>query len=205
MRICAADCPHDVSDDELARVLDAMRPAQPTRTLLFRGLAQAALRQDSHVRQAADDRFIEHAAAYLLDDDAKEAPQRNARPLDDFMQNVVCVAAASTELATQLQVTDRAIEMEGKTILMALPRLRLVDDEIPDNARVWLGGGDREEPGDGFPLKLAVGDTLDDDGGFLIIDIDPRGVVVRFMSLKHKEQLRGVFPYRAKNKVSVQG
>ncbi|MCP4498924.1 MAG: hypothetical protein GY822_03030 [Deltaproteobacteria bacterium] len=217
MRLCARYAP-PADDGEnsiqshmslpLEDVFGLVRDIKPDRTLLF-GSAAAALVQDRLLQEGADDAFVDEAAQYLLGKQSGDVPSRQGHSFDEFSENLVCVASlfseTSKESPRRLVLTDRAVEMEGKTIVMALPNVLQVESEDLSNAQVWIGGGQRRLPGEELPPILALGNIFDDEGGMMVVDIDPRVIIIRWIGKDKKEQERFVFPFRAKNKMSVQG
>src|SRR5688572_5027608 len=135
MRLVAVDASRD---DERTRRAVAVALAQaPRRLFLFRAASSAAAQAAERDLLRRDDRFLDVAASWLLDGGTGEPPSRARLPVPLLE---VGVAVSDTDVPP-LPSTNRAIELFGAQLGMAVPDTSRLEGEEIENAVLWIAGG----------------------------------------------------------------
>lgn len=137
MRIVAVDA-RTVSDE--ARRVVALALAQaPQRVLLFGATGDVAAEQIARELAQRDERFLDVAARWLLER-GEGAPPTRAGLEVPLLE--IGLAIRNDDRCRPLPASDRAIELVGANLCMAVPeRSRVAADEW-DNAALWIAGGE---------------------------------------------------------------
>jgi hypothetical protein len=106
------------------------------RAFLFGGAAAAFARRAADEVGALDDRFLDDAAAHLLED----GPQPKRVPPDPRFARIVIVTNEDPAVFAPLTATSRALEIAGAALITAIPAGRALDDEELENAHLWIAG-----------------------------------------------------------------
>jgi hypothetical protein len=166
VRLVAVDAS---TDEERTRRALALALAQaPRRLFLFRAAADAAAAIAQRDLQRRDERFLDVAAAWLLDKGTGEPPSRARLPVPLLEVGM----AICDRDAAPLPASSRAIELLGAHIGMALPDVALLDREEIENAALWIAGGAPDAAVDRTRGRLVVvpGDVIA-GGHVTVIDV----------------------------------
>lgn len=211
MRFLAVDADADARGFD---VLEAMRELAVDRAFVLRAAALDLARAEVTRRLAADERFLDEVAAFVLSATPQEPPERHRDPPE--LGKVVFVVRPSVELpghqagggpgAPVRTRTDRAVEMIGTSICMTVPdrAVLLASGEDLSNASFWIAGG---APA---PLLDVVGDTpvvspgtLDGEGGVLLLGVRGDQLEAAILDGERRELARTTFPFGARARLSV--
>lgn len=172
------------------------------RVLLF-GEAARQVSADLLVeRSSADERFLDEAARYVL----HSGEALPARAPDDALASLcIAVAHGDAQGYAPLMTTERAMEMAGRLIVMALPEVAALDEEDLDNAAVWIagGGGRRLEERDRRPV-LVPGDFAT-TGVVLAVELASSRVVARALDRSGRDVESKAFALHERHRLSVSG
>ena len=177
MRIAAV---HASVEGDLARRALALALAQaPSRLFLFGAAASVAAAQVRREQAQQDERYLDLAARWLLDRGGGAPPTRAGLSVPLLE---IGVAVGEGGEWSPLPSTDRAIELIGTQLCMAVPHRDRVRGEEWDNAALWILGGE-DQPG----LELcrdrpvvAPGDASA-GAGPAIVDLGPAAAQVFFL------------------------
>jgi hypothetical protein len=172
----------DAKVTDASRVLALLEAHDADRRLVLGGAAEALATYAMARRQTQDDAFLDAVAAYVLEARDGDPPERPAPPqaLSDLL-----AVHDDAEALTPLSVTDRAVEIAGSIIGMAVPdRGRLLkSEEDLGNATFWVAGGQTTPSMDkerGVPI-ISPG-HLGPDGGAALLVIERRALDVTLLN-----------------------
>lgn len=141
----------DASDDALPaeRALALALSRAPQRVLVFGAATRAARRMVERELMRRDERYLDVAAAWILDgrsaaprSEGEAPPSRASIPIPMLELAV----AVSLEDLTPLASARRAIELVNGQLIMAAPTVGDITEEEFQNAAMWIAGG-RNTPG----------------------------------------------------------
>lgn len=177
MRIAAV---HASAESDLARRALALAMAQaPTRLFLFGAAASLAAAQVRREQAQRDERYLDVAARWLLDRGGGAPPTRAGLSVPLLE---IGVAVGEGGPFGPLPSTERAIEIVGAQLCMAVSHRDRVQGEEWDNAALWILGGEdkaglelcRDRP------VVAPGDAAA-GAGPAIVDLGPAAAQVFFL------------------------
>ncbi len=152
MRLAAVDA--GAGDARTERAIAVALGSAPDRLLLFGEAAAVAARAAARDVARRDERFLDAAAAWLLDapasGDVDGVPSRARLPVP-LVEIAVAVGAEHPPLSS----TPRALEMLGARLCMAVPDGASLDPDEIDNAALWICGG-----GGPFRVESVKGRTI---------------------------------------------
>ncbi len=158
MRIVAVDA--RTASDETRRALALALAQAPQRLLLFGAAGDVAAEQIARELAQRDERFLDVAARWLLEHGEGPPPTRAGLEVPLLE---IGLAVRDDDRCAPLPASDRAIELVGANLCMAVPdRARVADDEW-DNAALWIAGGE------------AAADVHDERGRPVVIPGDAAG------------------------------
>lgn len=138
MRVWAVDA--SAPDPSALRALEPRAgQALPDVILLFGGAAESAAREAGADRQRRDERFLDEAAAWILEGTDRAAPAR-AGPTA-WLERARVISDEPPERFGPLHASAQDIEIVDTLLLMALPKRAALDDDALANASVWIAGG----------------------------------------------------------------
>jgi hypothetical protein len=178
----------------------------PPRRVFVIGQATHALRRAALAAGTqADERWLDDAGAYVLEERAGPPPER-PRPLK-LLERVVGVAdGAHDDDRGGFETSPRGVELLGAMVMMAAPSIDAVDDDALFNAHIWIVGGDelpRLEQRDEGRLVLGPGDLF---GGGGVLDLRfRRGSLTATVTRDGEELATLTHQLRTSTKMSVQG
>jgi hypothetical protein len=174
MRLVAVDARQGI---DVGRVMQTLSGTAAVRVFLFGAAARAIASHLEAEERERRDRFIDDTAQYLMSGEAGPRPQRGTLPA--FVARLVAVVPTNGTVLPVVPSTDRAVEMRGTALAMALPRRDMLARENVENAALWLLGGSAqpEITMQGASIVLAPG-PLDDGGVILVCEFTPQGTVV---------------------------
>jgi hypothetical protein len=181
--------------------------APPNRIFVFGGAAAALRRAAEGARRQADERWIDEAGAFVLEERSGAPPPR-PRPLRLLERVVVVDEGAPIDGGSNgpLQTARRGLELLGPLVLMAAASIDVVDDEALANAHVWIVGGDelpRLDERDERRIVLSPGDAAGAGG---LLDIVIRRGILSATVIRDGEELASFqHALRASTKMSVRG
>lgn len=202
MRLAAVDARQTI---DAARALQVLASLNASRVFLFGAAARAiALALDAEDR-AARDRFLDENARFLLGNEGTARPRRAAP--SPLVARAIAVVAPGTPRLPLVASTDRAVEMRGASLVMAVPRRDLLAKENLENASLWIVGGslEREASVHGASVVVAPG-PLDDGGAILVCEPEKNGFVVEHFAPDGTSQGRqSLTPVAQGPRLSVRG
>ena len=204
-RLCALDATE--ADDALREgaideQIAALEGEAFDRILLFGEVAMRAGGMARRVTRGADEAYLDDAAAWLLSGGRGRPPPRP--PRSGVWNQAVAVTTES--IPPPLIATDRALEVAGGVLLMAVPRKTALDREDLDNARIWICGGEDApvlEDRSGHPV-IAPG-ALGRGGGRLILELNGVKLVARTFDANGRKIAKREFDLTANSVLSIQG
>jgi len=178
MRLAAVDARHTI---DATRTLQILASLNATRVFLFGAAARALAAALDAEDRAARDRFLDESARFLLGSEGAARPRRNAP--SPLLARAVAVVQPGTQALPLLATTDRAVEMRGASLVMAVPRRDLLATENLENASLWIVGGatERELVVNGASVVVAPG-PLDEGGAILVCEPEKSGFVVESLA-----------------------
>lgn len=204
-RLCALDAT-DVDDALFESAIDAQIMALEDeafdRVLLFGEVAIRAGGMIRRVTRGADEAYLDDAAAWLLAGGRGRPPPRP--PRNEVWKKTVAVTVES--IPPPVIATDRALEVAGGQLLMAVPRKSSLEREDLDNARIWICGGEDVpmlEDRNGHPV-IAPG-ALGRGGGRLVLEVDAGKVTARTFDADGRKVAKREFDLSRSSVLSVQG
>jgi hypothetical protein len=174
MRLVAVDAQKTV---DAPRVLQTVAGLGATRVFLFGAAARTIAAHLCAEDESLRDRFLDDTAHYLMANETGPRPVRGT--LAPFVSRLVAVVPPNGTPLPVLSSTDRAVEMRGTSLVMALPRRELLARENVENAALWLTGGaaEQEHSVQGASIVAAPG-ALDSGGVVLVVELTPQGTVI---------------------------
>jgi hypothetical protein len=149
VRLAALDA--SVDDARTERALAVALASAPERLFLFGACVNAARRVACRDLARRDERYLDVAAAWLMDAPARpeiderapprQPPVRSSLPVPLLEIGLAITSVEAAPLAAPLAAQAHAIELVGSHLFMAVPALDALDAEELDNAAVWIGGG----------------------------------------------------------------
>ncbi len=168
--------------------------ASSDRLLCFGRAAALAGNLDRQERAEREGIWLESAAQWLLASDAAASPPQRPQP-GPLQAQAVAVTRVGTD-SGQLQTTDRLVELVGAFLIMAVPNASAVD--APDNAHVWLVGGEDFDVKDDGSGRVRVGVK----GSIVDVEVSGSELHLRRMSLQGQLDVE-IRIALGKNKMSV--
>ncbi len=204
-RLCALDATDTedaLRDDEIDAQIVALEKEEYDRVLLFGEVALRASSMARRVTRGADEAYLDDAAKWLLAGGRGRPPPRP--PRSSVWEKAVAVTTET--IPPPMIATDRALEVAGGQLLMAVPRKSSLDREDLDNARIWICGGEDlpmlEDRG-GHPV-IAPG-ALGRGGGRLVLEVSAGKVTARTFDASGRKVAKREFDLASNSILSVQG
>lgn len=119
---------------------------------------------------------------------------------------MLAVTAEDPARYAPLVASERAVEIRGRLIAMALPQAGDLDGEDLENAALWIAGGTRApriEEDRGRPV-LSPGD-FSEAPRLLAVEVPRERIVARLLDDAGQKIQSRIFALQAKNRLSVQG
>jgi hypothetical protein len=190
-------------DPALGDALEELLAKSRAQKVLAFGAAAISLRDRARAeREVAEERFFDDAAGWLLSSREGQPPRRGAGA--GFAEKVTVVTREAAEDFAPLAVVDRAVELAGRVIVMALPGADDLEGETLENAAVWIVGGASEPrlQAEETRLLLAPGP---DATRVLSVRVDAEAVRAARLDLSGTIIDQAVLPLGAKTRMSVRG